>query len=78
MVFSNLEQEESWIKGWEDLDDLMVKNPSCYLLVPGYLEVTLAEAQRWIQNAAYESTSVVFKTEYYKGVNSILINKVHV
>ena len=75
-MLSNLEQEESWLRGWDELDDLMAKNPECYVMLPEYKEVTLSEAQGWIQDAAYESNRVVFKTEYYKGKNSILINKV--
>jgi len=76
MALSNLEQEEIWLQGWDGLDELIEKTPNCYLLIPEYIEVSLSEAQGWIQDAAYESNRVIFNIEYYKGKNSILISKV--
>ncbi len=75
-MLSNLEQEETWLKGWDELDILIEKHPGCYLLLPEYSEVSLGEAHQWIQDAAYESNRTIFKIEYYKGKSSILINKV--
>lgn len=76
MVLTNLEQEELWLQGWDALDDFIERYPGGYLLLPDYKEVSLGEAQEWIQIAAYESNKTVFATEYYKGKSSILINKV--
>lgn len=73
-MLSNLEQEELWIKGWDELAVLMDKYPECYLLIPQYRESTLDEALQWIQNAAYKGSKVSFKVEHYKGKESIVMD----
>ena len=75
LVLSNLEQEEAWLQGWDELDDLRGNYPECYLLLPEYCEVSLDKAQEWIQNAAYESKRATFRIVFYKGKNSILMEK---
>ena len=75
MTLSNLEQEETWLNAWDDLDVLILKNPDCYILVPEYVEVSLDEAQTWVQEAAYESNRIKLSVEFYKGKKSILIDK---
>ena len=74
-MLTNLEQEEIWIEGWNDLFEIFNKHPNGYLLVNEHREVTLEEAKSWIQDAAYKSNRVTFTIEYYKGEKSILINK---
>ncbi len=75
MIRSNLEQEETWLNAWDDLNVLILKNPDCHLLIPEYVEVSLDEAQAWVQEAAYESNRIKLKIEFYKGKKSIFIDK---
>ena len=74
-MLTNLEQEDIWVKGWNDLFEISNKHPSGYLLVNKHQEVTLEEAKAWIQEVAYKSNRVTFTIEYYKGEKSILISK---
>ena len=76
MMLSNLEQEETWLQGWDVLDELIERNPGGYLLLSNYKEISLTEARAWIQAAAYENNKTEFDTEYYRGKKSILIKKV--
>ncbi|MCX4024688.1 hypothetical protein H0A36_09700 [Endozoicomonas sp. SM1973] len=75
MVFSNTEKEIIWVDTWNDLYDLIEKYPGGYILLPDYIETDKEGAEGWIQNAAYESNRIVFKVEYFKGKESIFINK---
>ncbi len=73
MSLSNTDKEMLWIDSWNDLYDLIENHGVEYLLLENYQEVTLERAQGFIQDSAYESKSVDFKIDYYKGKKSILI-----
>jgi len=73
MSLSNTDKEMLWIDSWNDLYDLIENHRVEYLLLENYQEVTLERAQGFIQDSAYESKSVDFKIDYYKGKKSILI-----
>ena len=75
MTLSNLAQEDIWLDAWDDLYDLIKKYPKGYILIPEYTEVDLDTAQGWIQDAAYDSNRIIFSVTYFKGRESILINK---
>ncbi len=76
MALSNTEQEEAWINAWNDLDGLIKMYPDGYILVPYYKQVTVGQAQAWMQEAAYDSNRLILRSEYYKGKKSIFIYKV--
>jgi hypothetical protein len=75
VTLSNLQQEEVWIEGMNRLDDCMEVNPGAYLLTEQYDELSKEQAETWIMEAAYESNITTFKTEWYKGVKSIVLSK---
>ena len=76
MTLSNSEKEEAWVDAWNNLSEIIEKNPKGYILVPENKEVTFEEAKGWMQDAAYESNEITFSVEYYKGKKSVFINKV--
>ncbi len=75
MPLSNFQQEEAWIDGMNRLDKCLEKQEYAYILTEQYDLLTKEEVQTWILEAAYESNITKFKTEWYKGVNSIVISK---
>jgi hypothetical protein len=75
MILTNVEQEDIWINGWEDLYGLLETHPGAYIVLPDNIEVSLAEAQSWIQEAAYTNHRLVFNTGFFKGKKSIFIFK---
>src|SRR5690554_7554245 len=56
MMLSNLEQEETWLQGWDVLDELIERKPGGYLLFSNYKEISLGEARDWIQARSEEHT----------------------
>ncbi len=75
MTLSNSEQETLWVGGWNSLYEHVDSYPEAYILVPEYKEVSLEEAQGWIQDSAYNSYVTKFSISYYKGRKSIFLNK---
>ena len=76
MEFSKLEQEEAWADAWNELYDLLENSPGAVVLLPGYCEVSLERAQEWIQNRAYESRRIAFRTCWFKGSKAICVEEV--
>lgn len=73
MSLINSEQEMLWVDGWNSLYEYFDSYPDAYILVPEHKEVSLEEAQSWIQDSAYCSYATKFSISYYKGKKSIFL-----
>ncbi|MGH1428617.1 MAG: hypothetical protein ACRBEE_11810 [Arenicella sp.] len=75
MTLSNTEQEMVWINAWNDLAALIQQYPDAFILTPDFTEVSKEEAESWIQRSAYESNTISFRADYFKGITSIFIHQ---
>jgi hypothetical protein len=67
MSLSNTAKEMLWISSWNDLNEILSDNNSFILVAPDWSKISLNDAQKMIQDHAYESQKVQFDHTYYRG-----------